>query len=180
MSGTDQTDDQRGRRDDDADIEIALVVAVAENGVIGRDGELPWHYSEDLKHFKATTMGHPVVMGRRTYEGIVDGLGEPLPGRTNVVLTSQDRSFPDGAVRADSIESALDVARGTDSDVAYVVGGATVYEQFLDRADRLVWTEVAGTHEGDTYFPAVEWDDWRETAREDHDDLSFVEYVRTE
>jgi dihydrofolate reductase len=161
------------------DIEIALVAAVADNGVIGRDGALPWHYAEDLRHFKETTMGHPVVMGRRTFEGILDRLGEPLPGRTNVVLTGQDRSFPEGVVRADSIDAALDAASATGSDVAYVVGGATIYEQFIDRADRLVLTEIHGSYEGDTFFPEVKWDDWRETDREDHDEFSFVECERT-
>jgi len=159
-------------------IEIALVAAVAENGVIGADGELPWHYSEDLQHFKETTMGHPVIMGRRTFEGIVDGLGEPLPGRTNVVLTSSEREFPGGAVGAGSLDEALDAARDTGSEVAYVVGGATVYEQFLPDADRLVLTEVHEEYDGDTSFPEVEWHDWREVSRDDRGDLSFVEYVR--
>ncbi|WP_372480514.1 dihydrofolate reductase [Halomicrobium sp. HM KBTZ05] len=163
-----------------ADIEIVLVAAVAENGVIGNDGELPWHYPADLKHFKETTMGHPVVMGRRTFEGIVADLGEPLPGRTNVVLTSQRRSFPEGAVGAGSITAAIDAARETGSDVAYVVGGATVYEQFRERAGRLVLTEVHETYDGDTYFPAIEWDRWTETSRDDRDSLSFVEYAREE
>jgi len=166
-----------GERDAAAgDIEVALVAAVAENGVIGRDGDLPWHYSEDLAHFKETTMGHPVIMGRRTFEGIVDGLGEPLPGRTNVVLTTRERAFPEGAVGVGSIGEALDAALATGSDVAYVVGGATVYEQFLPDADRLVLTEVHDEYEGDTYFPEVAWDDWREVSREDLGDLSFVEY----
>jgi len=163
-----------------ADIEIVLVAAVAENGVIGNDGELPWHYPADLKHFKETTMGHPVVMGRRTFEGIVADLGEPLPGRTNVVLTSQRRAFPEGAVGVGSITAAIDAARETGSDVAYVVGGATVYEQFRERADRLVLTEVHETYDGDTYFPEIEWDRWTETSRDDRDSLSFVEYARRE
>jgi dihydrofolate reductase len=165
---------------DSEQIEIALVAAVAENGVIGVDGDLPWHYAEDLKQFKETTMGHPVVMGRRTFEGIVDDLGEPLPGRTNVVLTSQERDFPEGTVRAASLDGALDAAHETGSDTVYVVGGATVYEQFLPDADRLVLTEVHAEYEGDTYFPEVAWDEWRETAREDREELSFVEYERIE
>lgn len=160
------------------DLEIALVAAVAENGVIGADGDLPWHYPEDLRHFKETTMGHPVVMGRRTFEGIVADLGEPLPGRTNVVLTGQERDFPEGAVRAESVADALEIAAETGGDVAYVVGGATVYEQFLTRADRLVLTEVHDEYDGDTYFPDVEWDSWTETSRDDREDLSFLEYER--
>jgi dihydrofolate reductase len=165
---------------DTADLAVVLVAAVAENGVIGVDGDLPWHYAEDLRHFKETTMGHPVVMGRTTFEGIVEDLGEPLPGRTNVVLTSQERTFPDGAVRAGSIAEAIAAAGETGSDTVYVVGGATVYEQFLDRADRLVLTEVHETYDGDTYFPEIEWDDWSETSRNDREELSFVEYERRE
>ena len=162
----------------ETDPEIVLVAAVAENGVIGADGELPWHYPEDLQHFKETTMGHPVVMGRTTFEGIVEDLGEPLPGRTNVVLTSQERAFTDGAVRASSVADALAAARKTGSDTAYVVGGATVYEQFLEQADRLVLTEVHDSYDGDTFFPEIEWDDWSETSRDDREELSFVEYER--
>jgi dihydrofolate reductase len=166
--------------DPPGDIEIALVAAVAENGVIGRDGALPWHYPEDLKHFKETTMGHPVVMGRRTFEGIVEDLGGPLPGRTNVVLTGSDREFPEGAVRAGSVSESLERAAATGSEVAYVVGGATVYEQFLDRADRLILTEVHDAYEGDTVFPDIDWDRWTEASRDDRAELSFVEYVRAE
>lgn len=160
------------------DLDVVLVAAVAENGVIGADGELPWHYPEDLRHFKETTVGHPVICGRRTYESIVDRLGEPLPGRTNVVLTTGDLDLPDGAVRAGSIDEALAAARETGSDVAYVVGGASVYEQFLDLADRLVLTEIHESHEGDTYFPGVDWSEWAVLDRDDREELSFVEYGR--
>lgn len=125
-------------------------------------------------------MGAPVVMGRRTFDGIVDGLGHPLPGRTNVVLTNQERSFPDGAVRAGSIEDAIDAALAAGSEVTYVVGGAAVYEQFLESADRLILTEVHQAYEGDTYFPDIDWEQWTEREREDREELSFVEYVRTE
>ncbi|PSP76446.1 dihydrofolate reductase [Halobacteriales archaeon QS_1_68_20] len=178
---------------DTEDLTVALVTAVAENDVIGRGGELPWHYPEDLQHFKETTMGHPVVMGRRTFEGIVDRLGEPLPGRTNVVLSSRDLDLPEGAVHANSIPSALDAARealsadaaedadgdgpGADRTV-YVVGGASVYEQFLPLADRLVLTEIPLEPEGDTYFPAVDWSQWAAVERDDRGDLSFVTYER--
>lgn len=130
-------------------------------------------------------MDHPVVLGRRTYEGIVESLGGPLPGRTNVVLTSQDLDLPEGAVAVDSVEAALAAAREslaahhTDADATvYVAGGATVYEQFLPLADRLVRTEIHADPEGDTYFPAVDWSDWTEVTRDDRADLSFVTYER--
>ena len=167
-------------------MEVVIVAAVAANGVIGADGELPWHYPEDLRQFKRTTTGHPVVMGRRTFESIVDRIGGPLPERTSVVLTtrgadavSADPDRDDVAV-VDSIASALDAAERTGSDVAYVVGGASVYEQFLPRADRLLLTEIHEAHEGDTYFPAFDDDAWVEAARENRPDLDFVTYERAE
>lgn len=159
-------------------MKLALVAAVADNGVIGADGDLPWHHPEDLRHFKRTTVGHPVVVGRRTYESIAARLGGPLPDRLNVVLSTRELDLPEGAVRAGGVEEAVEVARETGSDVAYVVGGATVYEQFLDRADRLVLTEIHASHEGDTYFPKWDRDAWREVDREDREALSFVVYER--
>jgi dihydrofolate reductase len=155
---------------------LVLVAAVAENGVIGADGGMPWHYPEDLRHFKETTMDSPVVMGRRTYESIVADVGGPLPGRLNVVLSTRDLDLPEGAVHAGSVEGAVEAVAG--SGVAYVVGGETVYEQFLSHADGMVLTEVPDSPEGDTYFP--EWDpaDWREVSREEREGLAFVEYER--
>lgn len=160
------------------DIEIVLVAAVAANGVIGDEGEMPWHYPEDLRHFKETTMGHPVVMGRHTFESIVDRLGEPLPGRTNVVLTSSPSLLPDGVVPATSIDAAIEAAVESGAETVYVVGGASVYEQFLPRADRLALTEIDVEYEGDTYFPTVDWESWREVERLETNDLSFVQYER--
>lgn len=162
----------------DSDIEIVVVAAIAENGVIGNDGEMPWYYPEDLRRFKETTMGHPVIMGRRTFESIHDRLDEPLPGRTNVVLTTRPSLLPDGVVPADSIDSAIQAAAETGSETAYVIGGASVYEQFLSRADSLAITEIQAEYEGDTYFPTVDWTEWREIERHETDDLAFVEYER--
>lgn len=160
-------------------MKLAIVVAVAENGVIGNDGSVPWHYPADLEHFKQTTIGHPVIMGRRTYESIVERLGEPLPERLNVVLSRSELDLPEGSVQAASVEAAIDIAAAEGTDVAYVVGGADVYEQFLPRADRLVWTEVHDTVEGDTHFPDVDWERWTEVDREDHEAISFVVYERS-
>jgi dihydrofolate reductase len=158
---------------------VVLVAAVAENGVIGVDGRMPWHYPADLRHFKTTTTGHPVVMGRKTYQSIVADLGGPLPDRTNVVLSSRDLDLPDGAVLADSLARALELATGAPGgDTVYVVGGATVYEQFLDRADGMVLTEVPESPDGDTYFPAFDEEEWVETERTTDGDLAFVTYER--
>ena len=160
---------------------VVLVAAVAENGVIGVDGEMPWHYPEDLRRFEELTTGHPVIMGRRTYESIADRLGGPLPDRTNIVLSRrEDLDLPEGAVHAESVETALDpAAEALDpfQEAVYVAGGATVYEQFLDRADELRITEIPEAPEGDAHFPAI-GEAWTEVDRETHGDLAFVTYRR--
>jgi len=156
---------------------LVIVAAVAANGVIGRDGDMPWHYPEDLEHFKDLTTGHPVIMGRRTFESIESRLGGPLPDRTNVVLTSDPDRLPDDVVAVTSVDEAVSAARARD-DEAYVVGGATVYGQFLPRVDELVLTEIGTEYEGDTYFPDWSREEWEEVEREDRDELSFVTYRR--
>lgn len=158
---------------------VSLVAAVAANGVIGSDGEMPWHYPADLARFKQTTMGHPVVMGRRTYDSIAARLGGPLPGRTNVVLSRRDGlDLPEGAVHARGVEAALEAAGEAlddDRETVYVAGGASVYEQFLDRADELRITEIPERPDGDTYFPEF-GPEWTEIDREADGELAFVTY----
>ena len=168
-----------------SDRELVGIVAVAANGIIGKDGDMPWHIPEDLQHFKEATMGHPVIMGRVTYESIVDALGEPLPGRTTVVLTSRDLETPENAVVAHDLQSAIEQAetaadeRHDGADRVFVAGGATVYEQYLPALDRLIVTEVHEEPDGDTRFP--DWDraDFDELERDERDGFAFVEYVRT-
>jgi dihydrofolate reductase len=149
-------------------ISIVLVAAVAENGVIGQGGALPWRLKSDMKHFRAATIGKPVVMGRKTYLSI----GKPLPGRTNIVV-SRDRTFAaPGVLVAASVEAALAVARGDAlrrgaAEIA-VVGGADLYEQVIDRADRLIITRVHLQPDGDTKFPDINSNVWQETGRSDH------------
>ena len=173
-----------------ADVDLVVVAAVAENGVIGDEGGMPWHYPADLAHFKRLTTGHPVIVGRTTYESIADRIGGPLPDRTSVVLTTRDLDLPEGAVVANDVTGAVVLAaadaadRGVDE--AYVIGGAAVYEQFLDLADRMVLTEVPGRPDGDTRFPDWDPDAWREVDREvapdaetdGNGDLAFVTYER--
>ncbi|MFB6201292.1 MAG: dihydrofolate reductase [Halorhabdus sp.] len=169
----------------DHDVTVVLLAAVAENGVIGADGEIPWYYPEDLDHFKETTMGNPVIMGRRTYESIVERLGGPLPGRTTIVLSrsgfvpAEDRDGDSTVYVASSVDTALAIA-AMDSDVAYVAGGATVYEECLSLADRMTITEIPESPEGDTSFPAWDRDDWTVLDRRETDDLAFVTYQRVE
>ena len=161
-------------------MELVIIAAVAANGVIGRDGTLPWSYPEDLARFKERTIGHPVIMGRRTFEDVLSTLGEPLPGRTNVVLTRGDAPLPAGVVRARTIDEAIAAAADTGADVAYVAGGASVYGAIFPRVDRLVLTEIHETFEGDVTFPDWDRDAWRERSRESREAFDFVEYVRTD
>ncbi|NKE37059.1 dihydrofolate reductase [Natronococcus sp. JC468] len=168
----------------ETDRELVGIVAVADNSVIGRDGEMPWHLPEDLRHFKETTMDHPVIMGRVTYEGILEALGEPLPGRTTVVLTSRDLETPENAVVARDLEGALEAGeraadeRHGETNRLFVAGGATVYEEFLPALDRLIVTEIDDDPAGDATFPKRDPETWREVERDDRDGFSFVEYVR--
>ncbi|MDZ7849939.1 MAG: dihydrofolate reductase [Halodesulfurarchaeum sp.] len=159
-------------------MKVAIVVAIAENGVIGDAGGMPWHYPADLARFKELTMGHPVILGRRTYESIVDRLGEPLPGRLNVVLSTGDLDLPEGAVQAESIDEALELAKETGSETAYVVGGAVVYEQFLPQADRLHVTEIPESPNGDTEFPDWDRSEWELEEQSERGELTFRTYER--
>ena len=152
---------------------VTLVAAVARNGVIGRDGDLPWHLPDDLRHFKALTLGGTLVMGRKTY----DSIGRPLPGRTTVVVTRQPDWAVAGVTTAHSLEDALAAAAAADADT-FVVGGAEIYALALPLADRLVITEVDQSPDGDARFPDVDWSAWRQTAREGHDGFAFVTYER--
>ena len=145
---------------------ITLVVARAANGVIGRDGKLPWHLPEDLKHFKAVTMGRPMIMGRRTF----DSLPGLLPGRRHIVLTRDRQWSAEGAEVAHSVEEAMQMAHG---EPVSVIGGAEIFELFLPYADRLELTEVRGEVRGEVHGDTVMADPrsvgkWREVAREDH------------
>jgi dihydrofolate reductase len=141
--------------------EVFLAVAVADNGVIGAAGALPWHIPADLRRFKALTMGQPMVMGRKTFESL-PGL---LPGRRHIVLTRDKGWAEDGAEVARSLEEALNLAN---SPHIAVIGGAEIYRLFLHRADRIELTEVHLKPEGDAHFPAFARSDWTESFREHH------------
>ena len=148
---------------------VVLVAAVADNGVIGLDGDIPWHLSEDLRHFRATTLGHTVLMGRRTYESI----GHPLPYRTNVVVTRDPTWSADGVFVAHSVEDGIALAQDFEGDVM-VIGGGHVYAAAMPLATDQVITEVHASPEGDTRYPDVDRSAWRETRREERDGYAFV------
>ena len=158
---------------------ISLIAAMGEGRVIGIENRLPWRLPADMKHFRALTMGKPVLMGRKTF----DSIGKPLPGRTNIVV-SQDPDFhPEGVTVARSIAEAL--LAGGEAEEIMVIGGASFYAQLLPRAQRLYITEIHHDFAGDAFFPAWNPGEWREIAREDHSadgensySYSFVTLVR--
>ena len=154
---------------------VTLVAAVARNGVIGAGGGIPWHLPGEQRRFKELTLGHVLVMGRLTYESI----GRPLPGRTTVVVTRTAgwNAGDDGVLVAPGVPEAIAVAATVDEEV-FVVGGSRVYEAALPLADKLELTWVDAEPEGDARFPAVDWDAWREVAREEHEGWAAVTYER--
>lgn len=165
--------------------EIVLVAAVGENGVIGADGDMPWRLPSDLKRFKRLTLGHPIVMGRKTFQSI----GRPLPGRTNIVVTRDGGFSAAGIEVATSIAGALAAARAAalrdGAGAVMIVGGGEVYAATLAEADRLEITRVHAAPPGDTRFPAIDPAVWIETGREsparneaDSDGITFLSYRR--
>ena len=149
-------------------MKIVLVAAIGENNVIGRSGKLPWRLKSDLQHFRYVTLNRPVIMGRKTYESI----GQPLKGRTNIVLTRDLGLIAPGTVLATSLDAAFAMARQDAAkrgvDEIMVIGGSDVFEATMARADRLEITHVHAAPEGDSYFPPIDPAIWRETARETH------------
>jgi dihydrofolate reductase len=154
---------------------VTIVAAVARNGCIGKDGGLPWHIPEDMKRYRAVTMGKVVVMGRKTWESIPEKF-RPLAGRINVVVTRQaDYPLPAGVERCASLEAAL-AAHGGEEVV--INGGGAIYAQAMSRADVLDLTLVDRDVDGDTFFPPIDPAVWKPTWREDHGGFSFVTYAR--
>jgi dihydrofolate reductase len=159
--------------------ELVIIVAIAENNAIGKNNSLPWHYSEDLKHFKVLTSGHPIIMGSNT----ADSLKSALPGRLNIVLNeeSYDR---DGFVHYKSLESALEdlVNRNEDYDFSkvYIIGGGMLYQYALSLADRLEITEIKKSVDGDVFFPVIDKNIWKEIKRDSYPEFDFVTYIRND
>lgn len=149
-------------------MQLSLIVALAENGIIGRDGDLPWHLSADLQRFKRLTMGGAILMGRKTWESI----GRPLPGRRSIVISRQSdyhTGFDEVIVTA-NLDDALSHARSHESaeEEAFVIGGARIYEMCLPRTDRLYVTRVHAEVTGDVTFPEVQWADWQIVSEDSH------------
>ena len=150
---------------------LSLIAAVAANGVIGSDNDLPWRLPEDLRRFKALTLGYPVIMGRRTFESI----GRPLPGRRNIVVTRNPDYRAEGCETCSTLEAALAACQGR-SDEIFVIGGAQIYAGALPLAQRLYLTEIRRAFEGDARFPDWARTAWKEVAREAHRTEDGLEY----
>ncbi|ARS35922.1 dihydrofolate reductase [Pontibacter actiniarum] len=153
---------------------ISIVVAAAENNVIGKDNDLIWYLPADLKHFKSLTMGHPMLMGRKTYESI----GKPLPGRTSIVITSQKDYEAAGCIVVHSLEEAIKRGLELDTDMS-VIGGARIYSQALPFTDKVFLTRVHASFDGDVYFPELPEDEWQVVEQEHHgpDDKNKYSYT---
>ena len=154
---------------------LTVVVAMGSNRVIGAGGTLPWHLPEDLAHFKRVTLGHPMIMGRTTFESI----GRPLPGRTTIVVTRQQDWSAEGVEVAHSLDDAIALASAMDAE-SMLVGGAQVYAEALERdlVDTMIVTRVRQAPEGDAWFPQIDWEAWVEVAQEPHTEFDVVTYQR--
>ncbi|AMM26582.1 dihydrofolate reductase [Variovorax sp. PAMC 28711] len=162
---------------------INLIYARAANGVIGKDGAMPWHLPEDMAHFKRQTAGAPVIMGRKTWDSLPPKF-RPLPGRTNIVVTRQASLVAEGAQRASGLREALSMCERTRAPEAWVIGGAQIYAEAAPLAQRAIVTEIARDFDGDAFAPTLDAQ-WRETARVSHVStnglpFSFVTYERTD
>ena len=158
---------------------ISIIVATSQNNVIGKDNQLIWRLSDDLKRFKALTTGHHIIMGRKTF----DSIGKALPNRTSIIITRQADYKAEGCIVVNSLEEALEKVP-TDQE-AFIVGGGTIYKEMMDKADKLYLTLVHNKFEGDTFFPKIDDKIWKSVKREDHMPnekntyaYSFIDYVR--
>ena len=158
---------------------VSIIVAIAQNGTIGDKNALLWHIKEDMRFFRTTTSGHPVIMGRKTFESLGS---KPLPKRKNIVITRADRDF-EGAFTAHSLEEAIAMAEG-DEEI-FIIGGAQIYKQALALADKLYLTIVHSSYEGDTSFPEIDYSEWQEVAREEfaqgeeyEGSFTFIDLIR--
>ena len=162
-------------------MKISIIVAIAENGVIGLNNKLIWRLSDDLKHFKKLTYGHFIIMGRKTYESI----GRPLPGRTNIILSRNKTFSAEGCIVLKSISKALDYSADKNQEEIFIIGGAQIYKETLRIADKLYLTRVHANPNGDAYFPTIDFSDWKEISNlriqknEKNDfDFEIIELIR--
>lgn len=151
--------------------ELTIIAAISENNVIGINGKLPWKIPEDLHRFKRLTIGNTIIMGRKTFESI----GKPLPGRENIVLTRQENYQNPGIVLAHTLEEALSIAR---NDSIFAIGGQEIYKAALPLANRMELTKVHRNYEGDTFFPEVDYSQWKLNDQEEWGDFTYMSYTK--
>jgi len=150
-----------------------IIAAMDEENAIGKDNEIPWHYPEDLKYFKEKTTGHSVLMGRKTYESLPESF-TPLPDRQNIVLTRSNPDLGESVKVANSLEEGFEIA---ENEKVFIAGGASIYRQTLDLADKMLITRVPRDHNGDTFFPEFNEDNWKLESSTKSGDLIFEEYT---
>lgn len=155
---------------------FSLIAAVASNNCIGKNNKIPWNIPEDFQYFKKMTLGKTCVMGQATFDSIVGYLGKPLPGRKNVIITSnKNYPTPDGVRVFHSLDDAFQQLKNED---VFICGGASIYSQTIEKVDTLYITHIYQSPEGDTFFPEIDKNIWHEASREDHDGFSFVTYKK--
>lgn len=159
-------------------MKITLIAAMTEDRVIGRGNEIPWDIAGEQEHFRKETFGHPVIMGRRTFENIVDKLGKPLPGRLNIVMSESESYNYNQTVTARNKQAALEAAEDSYEDEVFIAGGESVYEQFIDDADRMVLTWIKKDYDGDSYFPDFTMDEWKTQSQTITNNYSVINYER--
>lgn len=167
--------------------EIVVIVAIAQNGAIGKDNVIPWHIKEDFQHFKNKTNGYPVIMGDMTYDSLPDNF-RPLPGRENIVCSLNPDYRAEGATLFDDFNKAIEYAKGLEVDKAFIIGGATIYKLGMNVADVFELTRIWHDYEADTFYPEIDFNQWEEVNREDQDvrdikndlnvKVSFITYRR--
>ena len=150
-----------------------IIAAMDEEKAIGKNGEIPWHYPEDMKHFRKKTTGHSVLMGRKTYLSLPEGF-RPLPDRENIVLTRSNPNLDESVKMVNSLDEAY---KAVENEKVFIAGGASVYQQTLSDADRMILTRVPGNHDGDTFFPEWNEEDWELESRREEKELVFEEFT---
>lgn len=152
---------------------VSIIVAFDDNGLIGDGSKLPWNIPEDLKKFKELTLNKVVIMGRKTYESI----GRPLPERVNIILTRKSDYAVKGAFVCNNIKDAIEKASEYKKEI-FIIGGAAIYKQALEISEKLYVSHIYGEYEGDTYFPEIDWGNWKSEKKEKHETWEFMEYSR--
>lgn len=166
---------------------IVVIVAIAQNGAIGKDNDIPWNIKEDFLHFKEKTMGSPCIMGDKTYDSLPD-FARPLPGRENIVCTLDKEYKSEGAKLFHDFNEAIAYVKGKNVDKAFIIGGATIYKLGMEVADVFELTKIYHDYDADTFYPEIDFDKWKEVSREDHEGMdvknkinvkfSFITYKR--